>query len=103
VANKAPSKPVVETLRGIPSRVSLVWLLPVVAILIALFVLWRAYVDRGPLIEITFENAGGVEAGETKIRRRDVNVGTVEAVRLSDDLNTVIIEARLDPQCLYRS
>lgn len=54
--------------------------------------------DRGPLIEITFENAGGVEAGETKIRRRDVNVGTVEAVRLSDDLNSVIVEARLDPQ-----
>jgi len=98
VANRAPSKPVIETLRGIPSRVSLVWLLPLIAMLFAVFVLWRAYVDRGPLIEITFENAGGVEAGETKIRRRDVNVGTVEAVRLSDDLDSVIIEARLDPQ-----
>jgi len=98
VANRAPAKPVIETLRGIPSRVSLVWLLPVIAMLFAVFVLWRAYVDRGPLIEIMFENAGGVEAGETKIRRRDVNVGTVEAVRLSDDLDSVIIEARLDPQ-----
>jgi len=98
VANRAPSKPVTETLRGIPSRVSLVWLLPVIAILFAVFVLWRAYIDRGPLIEIMFENAGGVEAGETQIRRRDVNVGTVEAVRLSDDLNSVVIEARLDPQ-----
>jgi len=98
VANRAPSKPVIETLRGIPSRVSLVWLLPLLAMFFAVFVLWRAYVDRGPLIEIVFENAGGVEAGETEIRRRDVNVGTVEAVRLSDDLNSVIIEARLDPQ-----
>ncbi len=98
MANRSPSKPVIETLRGSPSRVSLVWLLPVIAMLFAVFVLWRAYVDRGPLIEIMFENAGGVEAGETKIRRRDVNVGTVEAVRLSDDLNSVIIEARLDPQ-----
>lgn len=98
MANRTPSKPVIETLRGIPSRVSLVWLLPLCAVLFALFVLWRAYVDRGPLVEITFESAGGVEAGETKIRRRDVNVGTVEAVRLSDDLDSVMVEARLDPQ-----
>lgn len=98
MANRAPSKPVVETLRGAPSRVSLVWLLPLCAVLFALFVLWRAYVDRGPLVEISFESAGGVEAGETKIRRRDVTVGTVEAVRLSDDLNSVIVDARLDPQ-----
>lgn len=98
MANRAPSKPVIETLRGIPSRVSLVWLLPLAAVLFALFILWRSYVDRGPLVEISFESAGGVEAGETKIRRRDVNVGTVEAVRLSDDLNSVVIEARLNPQ-----
>jgi len=98
VANKAPSKPTVERLRGIPSRVSLVWFLPLAALLFALIVLWRAYVDRGPLIEIMFESAGGVQAGETRIRRRDVNVGTVEAVRLADDLNSVIVEVRLDPQ-----
>jgi len=98
MTKKAPAKPVVETLRGLPSRLSFVWLLPLIAILFAAFVLWRAYVDRGPLIEISFESAGGVKAGETEIRRRDVNVGTVEAVRLSDDLNTVIIDARLDPQ-----
>ncbi len=98
MANRAPAKPVIERLRGIPSRVSLVWLLPLAAALFALFVLWRAYVDRGPLIEIMFESAGGVEAGETRIRRRDVNVGKVEAVRLADDLNSVVVEARLDPQ-----
>ena len=98
MANRGPSKPVVETLRGLPSRVSLVWLLPLFAVLFALFVLWRAYVDRGPLVEITFESAGGVAAGETEIRRRDVKVGTVETVRLSDDLNSVVVDARLDPQ-----
>lgn len=98
MAKRAPDTPVVETLRGLPSRVSLVWLLPLAAVLFALFVLWRAYVDRGPLVEIMFESAGGVQAGETEIRRRDVTVGTVEAVRLSDDLNSVVIDARLDPQ-----
>lgn len=97
-SKKSPARPVVERIRGLPSRVSLVWLLPLGAILFAVFVLWRAYVDRGPLVEIMFENAGGVTAGETRIRRRDVDVGTVEAVRLADDLDSVIVEARLDPQ-----
>ncbi len=98
MARKAPAKPTIETLRGLPSRLSLVWLLPLIAVLFALYILWQAYVDRGPLVEISFENAGGVEAGETRIRRRDVNVGRVEAVRLSEDLDSVIVDARLDPQ-----
>jgi len=78
-------------------RFSLVWLLPVAAVLFALAVLWQGIADRGPLVSIGFAEAGGVIAGETRIRRNDVVVGTVEAVRLADDLNSVIIEARLDP------
>jgi len=97
VSKRKPAQPNVERLRGIPSRISLVWLLPLAAIIFALFILWRAYVERGPLIEIQFENAGGVTAGETQIRRRDVNVGLVEKVRLSNDLDSVVVEVRLDP------
>ena len=79
------------------SRVSLVWLLPLAALLFAAFVLWRTYVERGPLVEIRFPEADGVVAGETRVRRNDVDVGSVEAVHLSEDLNSVIVEARMDP------
>jgi len=98
MARKAPASPIIEKARGLPSRVSLVWLLPLAAITFAAYVIWQSYVERGPLVEIRFEGAGGVTAGETRIRRNDVDVGTVEAVRLADDLNSVIVEARLDPQ-----
>jgi paraquat-inducible protein B len=98
MAKPVPARPGIEHLRGAPSRLSLIWILPLAAVLFALYIIWRSYVDRGPLIEIQFENAGGVKAGETNIRKRDVNVGKVEAVRLADDLNSVVIEARLDPQ-----
>ena len=98
MVRNTPSTPLIEKARSLPSRVSLVWLLPLAAILFSVYVLWQAYVDRGPLVEIRFESAGGVSAGETRIRRNDVDVGRVEAVRLADNLDSVIVEARLDPQ-----
>ncbi len=78
--------------------VSAVWALPLVAILLTLWALWQSYVERGPLIEISFENAGGVTAGETRVRRNDVDVGSVESVKLSDDLNSVVVGVRMSPQ-----
>ena len=45
------------------------------ALLLALGVAWRTYSERGPLIEIVFQNAAGVEAGQTAVRFRDVKVG----------------------------
>ncbi|MBX2836248.1 MAG: MCE family protein [Gammaproteobacteria bacterium] len=98
MAAKSPAKPVVMRKRSLPSRVSLVWILPLLAIGFAAVMLWQAYVDRGPLILINTDNASGVIAGETKIRRNDVVVGSVEAVRLADDLNSVVLEVRMDPK-----
>ena len=80
-------------LRGL----SLAWLVPVAALLFALAVVWRNVSERGPLVRILVDEAGGVVAGETRIRRNDVDVGRVEAVRLGDDLDSVVIEARMDP------
>ena len=94
----APAEPVLETERGLASRVSLVWLLPLAAIAFALFVLWRSYAERGPLVSIRFPEADGVVAGETRVRRNDVDIGGVEAVRLAEDLNSVDVEVRLDPR-----
>jgi len=98
MATHEPKKARIVKSRNIPSRLSLAWLLPILAIVCSGWVLWKAYSERGPLVRIQFDNAGGVKAGETRIRRNDVDVGTVEAVRLSEDLDSVIVEARLDPQ-----
>lgn len=84
-------------LRGLASRVSLAWLIPVAALLFALGVAWKNVSGRGPLVSILVDEAGGVVAGETRIRRNDVDVGRVEAVRLGENLDSVVIVARLDP------
>lgn len=79
-------------------RVSIVWAVPILALLISLAVVWRTYADRGPVIEILFEDAAGIRAEETQLRYRDVVVGLVEAVRFTEDLGQVVVEVRVDKE-----
>ncbi len=91
-----PDIPVKPLRRSIWERISVVWLIPVAAFLIALGVAWQSYSDRGPQIIITFDGASGVKAGETVLRYRDVNVGLVEKVSFSASLEKVDVTVRLD-------
>ncbi len=94
---KQPTKPTIQNMKSAPSRVSLIWLLPMAALLFAAWMLWQSYVDRGPLITINFDSAGGVTAGETEVLSNDVAVGLVESVGLSDDLRSVMVQVRMNP------
>src|SRR3569833_2385018 len=61
-------------------------------------VLWLAYrnlVERGPAITISFRNVDGLEAGQTKIQHRNVDLGTVESLELTPDMSHVIVHARM--------
>lgn len=97
MTDQPPPFPEVEQpSRSILRNLSFVWLVPVFALAVALGIAWQAYSDRGTLIEIMFENAAGVEAGDTTVRYRDVVIGTVEDVSFSEDLQSVIVAARVD-------
>src|SRR5262245_13683892 len=78
-------------------RISIVWVIPIVAALVGAFVAWRAISSRGPEITITFKTAAGLEAGKTKIKYKDVEVGLVETVELAKDLSGIICTARMVP------
>ncbi len=77
------------------TRPSIVWLIPLIAVLVGAFVAYRAISDRGPEITISFKTAGGLEAGKTKLKYKDVEVGVVESVQLSHDLASVVCRARM--------
>jgi len=74
---------------------SWVWIVPAVAAAIVLGLAIRALVDRGPLITISFTDAEGLQAGETRIRHKDVDLGTVESVYLTPDMSRVVVSARM--------
>ena len=76
-------------------RFQLVWLVPIVAVLIGGWLAVKAVLDKGPSITITFETGEGLEAGKTKIKFKNVDIGTVEHVYLSPDHSHVIAQADL--------
>jgi paraquat-inducible protein B len=76
-------------------QVSIVWLVPVVALLIGGWLIYKAVTEKGPAITITFKTAEGLEAGKTKIKCKNVEVGLVEEITLSEDLTRVVVKAQL--------
>ncbi|MCP1168846.1 MlaD family protein, partial [Limimaricola sp. ASW11-118] len=95
MSGEAPEVPLEGPRRSLASRVSVVWLVPVGALAVALGIGWKQWSDQGPLIEVVFEEAGGVLAGETELRFRDVAVGLVEEVGFTDELDRVRISIRV--------
>ncbi|MFD2838326.1 MlaD family protein [Azotobacter vinelandii] len=76
-------------------RPQLVWLVPLVAALIGGWLAVKSILDRGPVIDIVFKSAEGLEAGKTKVKYKDVDIGLVTAVSLSRDLRQVLASAEL--------
>lgn len=76
--------------------VSLVWLLPAVAVAIGASLLGRTVFLAGPRIEIEFASADGVEAGKTDVRYKEVVIGKVQSVSLRDDRKRVVVGVQLD-------
>lgn len=77
---------------------SLVWLIPVVAALIGGYLTVQAILSRGPTITIAFHNAEGLEAGKTRIKYRDVDIGEVTSVKVSEDRKSIIATAQISKE-----
>lgn len=77
-------------------RWSSVWVVPIVAFLLAGWLVWEHFHGEGVRAHVNFETADGIENGKTEIRCRSVKVGMVENTKLSKDLSSVTVEIRID-------
>ncbi len=73
----------------------LVWLIPAIAALIGLWLAVSAVLSRGPVITLTFKSAEGLEAGKTRIKYKDVDIGEVTRIQVSPDRKSVLVTASL--------
>ncbi len=78
--------------------ISLIWLVPLIAALIGIGLAVKAIVEKGPTITIDFASAEGLEAGKTRIKYKDVEVGRVETIQLDDKLSHVKVTASMVPE-----
>ena len=79
------------------TRLSAVWLVPIVAALAGGWVAVTRIMNQGPAITIVWQSAEGLEAGKTKMHYNGVEVGTITAIRLSDDHQHVVTTAQMAP------
>jgi len=89
-ASEAPEV-VVESGR----RISPIWLIPIVAVIVAGSLAYQAIQNRGPRIVILFESAEGLEAGKSKVKYLEVEIGTVDLVQIHDP-KTVAVHCTID-------
>ncbi|NIF35226.1 MCE family protein [Enterobacter sp. Tr-810] len=76
-------------------RNAVIWLLPVVALVIALSMVIQARLSVGPEVVIAFRSSAGLEAGKTAVKYKDVNVGLVKEITLSPDNTQVLVRVSL--------
>jgi paraquat-inducible protein B len=87
--------PQASTVRSKRFRISIVWIIPLLAAVVAIGIAIQRVRNEGPTITITFQGAAGIEAGKTFIKYKDVTIGQVTTVQLTDDYSKVEVTAQI--------
>ena len=72
-------------------RIPVIWLIPVVAIAIGVWLAWDTLSKEGPTITVTFDSAEGLQAGQSQLKFREITLGTVKSLELAPDHSHVIV------------
>lgn len=91
----APGQAAIKTRRF---SVSLVWIVPIVAVLVGISLVVHSWLQEGPTITITFKTGSGLVANKTEVKYRNVVIGRVSEVKLSGDQKRVDATIQLDKQ-----
>ncbi len=75
--------------------ISAIWVVPIIALLAAGVLGIRSYLSEGPTITIAFKTAEGMEAGKTEVRYKEVPIGKVKRIELTDDRKGVLVRVEL--------
>ncbi|MCK5665442.1 MAG: MCE family protein, partial [Thiotrichaceae bacterium] len=78
------------------SKFSIVWLVPIIAILIGSWLAYKAWSEMGPEISITFKTADGLEAGKTKIKYKNVEIGVITTIEINPDTHEIEAKAEME-------
>lgn len=79
-------------------KFSAIWVIPLVTLLIGVSMVVHTWLTEGPTITLEFATADGLEAGKTKVKLLNVEIGLVESVSIKPDLSAVTATVKLDPE-----
>src|SRR3954451_642070 len=96
IANAPPAPLQAITRRS--HRLSAIWLISLLAVAIAGWLVWDTISKEGPTIEVSFDSAEGLQAGKSPLKFKDIEFGTVKSLRLSPDNTHVVVTIATNAQ-----
>src|SRR5436190_8286268 len=91
MTNLAESRTVPQAATRRSRRLSIIWIVPIVAVAIGAWLAWDTLSKEGPTIKITFEGGEGLKAGQSQLKYKDIVFGTVKSLALSPDKTHVVV------------
>src|SRR5215813_9526744 len=76
---------------GRSRRISIIWVIPLLAVAIGAWLAWDTWSKEGPTIRVSFDTAEGLQAGQSQLKYKDITLGTVKSLELSPDHSHVIV------------
>ena len=95
--HKKYNTPKIKESRGV-QLLTTIWLVPLIAMIIALWLAYQYYAKIGPTIKINFKSNAGLIANQSQLKLRDVTIGVVSKISLSDDGAGVTVEVRVNKE-----
>ncbi|PSU68318.1 intermembrane transport protein PqiB [Photobacterium phosphoreum] len=92
MSDNQPTEAKVQRLK----QVSPIWIVPLVALAIGIWMFVQYLNSQGPVITLRLPNASGIEVGKTAIKSLNVKVGVVTKVQLSKDYSYITVTAQMD-------
>lgn len=77
-------------------RFNTIWMVPLLAFIVAGWMIYENWASQGPQIILVAHDAEGIEAGKTKVKVHNVDVGQVKEVKLSEDFSQALITVRMN-------
>jgi paraquat-inducible protein B len=93
-----PPQAVVRSKLEHKHRISWIWAIPIVTMIIGGWLAWKTLLDRGPLITITFQTAEGLTVNQSHVRHKEVDMGVVNKIELAKDLKHVLVTVRMSKE-----
>jgi len=91
MTNLAESRTLPQAATRRSRRISIVWIVPLVAVGIGAWLAWDTLSKEGPTIKISFDGGEGLQAGQSQLKYKDIVFGTVKSLALSPDQTHVVV------------
>ena len=72
-----------------------IWIVPIIALIVALWLAWQYFSELGPKVEIVFKSSAGLKIDQSHVKIRDVPIGVVKDITLLDGKKGVLVTVRL--------